>query len=56
MGKVQFTDEKNADLFRTSGKVLAEQAKGTGAAAKAAKAEIARREANKAQKKALAPA
>lgn len=56
MGKVQFVDEKHADLFRTSGKDLASLAAGKGASAKAAQAEIQRRKANRSQKKALAPA
>jgi hypothetical protein len=54
MSKVQFTDEKHVELFRMSGKALAAQASGKGASAKAAQAEVARRKANKAQKKAVA--
>lgn len=54
MSKLQFTDTKHEDLFRTSGKDLATAASGKGASAKAAQAEIARRKANRAQKKAAA--
>jgi len=44
----------NEELFRMGGKPLAELASGKGAGAKAAQQEIARRKANRAQKKAVA--
>lgn len=54
MTTIPFTDTKNEDLLRLSGKELRAAAEGKTARAKAAKAELDRRKANRAAKSAAA--